>query len=41
QRFVGRDRLDFIQLMASLNLSNPKKIAEAVPANQNCGQLKN
>ncbi|NES92099.1 MBL fold metallo-hydrolase [Okeania sp. SIO2B9] len=41
QRFASRDRLDFIQLMASLNLSNPKKIAEAVPANQNCGRLKN
>ena len=40
-RFVGRDRLNFIQLMNSLNLPNPKKMAEAVPANKNCGQLQN
>ncbi|UKO98819.1 MBL fold metallo-hydrolase [Nostoc sp. UHCC 0870] len=37
-RFVGRDRSDFIKLMGNLNLPNPKKIMEAVPANQLCGQ---
>lgn len=37
-RFVGRDRDNFIQLMGSLNLPNPKKMMEAVPANQTCGQ---
>ena len=37
-RFVGRDRDNFIQFMASLNLPNPKKIMEAVPSNQGCGQ---
>ncbi len=36
-RFVGRDRDNFIQFMGSLNLPNPKKIMEAVPANQSCG----
>jgi glyoxylase-like metal-dependent hydrolase (beta-lactamase superfamily II) len=36
-RFVGRDRDRFIQLMANLNLPDPKKIMEAVPANQQCG----
>ncbi|OZH51827.1 Zn-dependent hydrolase [Hydrocoleum sp. CS-953] len=38
-RFVGRDRLNFIQFMATLNLPYPKKMAEAVPANQNCGKI--
>ncbi|KOR34753.1 MULTISPECIES: MBL fold metallo-hydrolase [Planktothricoides] len=38
-RFVGRDRDNFIQFMSSLNLPNPKKIMEAVPANQSCGQV--
>ena len=30
---------DFIELMDNLNLPNPKKIDEAVPANLNCGLL--
>ncbi|MGQ4646339.1 MBL fold metallo-hydrolase [Lyngbya aestuarii] len=38
-RFTGSDRSSFIQLMASLDLANPKKIAEAVPANQQCGKV--
>lgn len=38
-RFVGKDRTAFIQLMGTLNLPDPKKIAEAVPANQQCGQV--
>jgi sulfur dioxygenase len=38
-RFVGRDRDNFIQFMANLNLPNPKKIMEALPANQQCGNV--
>ncbi|MEL4896262.1 MBL fold metallo-hydrolase [Crocosphaera sp. Alani8] len=38
-RFVGRDRLQFITLMNNLNLPNPKKIKEAVFANQKCGNV--
>ena len=33
-----RSREDFIQLMESLDLPDPKKIMEAVPANQHCGK---
>lgn len=33
-----RDRHSFIELMNNLNLPDPKKIMEAVPANQQCGQ---
>lgn len=36
-RFVGRDRDNFIQFMNNLNLPNPKKMMEAVPANERCG----
>ncbi|WP_016952604.1 MBL fold metallo-hydrolase [Anabaena sp. PCC 7108] len=36
-RLVGKNRDQFIELMANLNLPNPKKIMEAVPANQRCG----
>ncbi|MGK7942720.1 MAG: MBL fold metallo-hydrolase [Crocosphaera sp.] len=38
-RFVGRDRSNFITFMNNLNLSNPKKMMEAVPANQRCGNI--
>ena len=38
-RFIGRDRAQFIEFMGSLNLPNPKKIAEAVPANERCGKV--
>ncbi len=38
-RFVGRDRFNFIQFMATLNLAYPKKMAEVVPANQKCGKI--
>ena len=38
-RFVGHTRDEFIALMDSLNLPNPKKMLEAVPANEHCGQL--
>ena len=33
-----RDRNSFINLMENLHLPKPQKIAEAVPANENCGQ---
>jgi sulfur dioxygenase len=36
-RFVGRDRQQFIEFMAALNLPDPQKMAEAVPANEHCG----
>ncbi|MBW4496637.1 MAG: MBL fold metallo-hydrolase [Oscillatoria princeps RMCB-10] len=38
-RFAGKDRASFIQMMNSLNLPDPKKIAEAVPANERCGNV--
>jgi len=38
-RFAGHNRTDFIELMNNLNLPNPKKIMEAVPANERCGSL--
>lgn len=38
-RFLGKDRASFIEQMNHLNLPNPKKIAEAVPANQKCGDV--
>jgi len=33
----GNSVEQFVQIMANLNLSQPKKITVAVPANQNCG----
>ncbi|MCW6035666.1 MBL fold metallo-hydrolase [Spirulina subsalsa FACHB-351] len=38
-RLAGRDRTSFIELMNSLNLPDPQKIMEAVPANQKCGKV--
>lgn len=38
-RFVGRNREQFIEFMDNLDLPNPKKIAEAVPANERCGRM--
>jgi sulfur dioxygenase len=38
-RFAGFNRSEFIELMANLNLANPKKMMEAVPANQRCGNV--
>lgn len=38
-RFVGKDRASFIEQMNNLNLPDPKKIAEAVPANKQCGNV--
>ncbi|MCC0177229.1 MBL fold metallo-hydrolase [Waterburya agarophytonicola K14] len=37
-RFAGRDRENFIQFMDNLNLPDPKKMMEAVPANEKCGR---
>ncbi|MEH2373196.1 FAD/NAD(P)-binding protein [Nostoc sp.] len=38
-RFAGHSRNQFIELMKNLNLPQPKKILEAVPANQHCGRI--
>lgn len=38
-RFAGRDRANFIQFMNNLNLPNPQKMMEAVPANEQCGRI--
>ncbi|MGK7912469.1 MAG: MBL fold metallo-hydrolase [Synechococcus sp.] len=38
-RFSGRSRSEFIDFMKSLDLPYPKKIMEAVPANEMCGNL--
>jgi glyoxylase-like metal-dependent hydrolase (beta-lactamase superfamily II) len=38
-RFVRQTRESFIDLMSNLNLPNPRKIMEAVPANQECGKV--
>lgn len=38
-RFVGRDRPEFIEFMNNLDLPVPKKIMEAVPANESCGKV--
>ncbi|NJO85647.1 MAG: MBL fold metallo-hydrolase [Synechococcaceae cyanobacterium RM1_1_27] len=38
-RFVGQDRKSFIAFMKDLNLPNPKRIMEAVSANQLCGNV--
>ena len=37
-RFAGRDRDNFIRFMNNLNLPDPKKMMEAVPANERCGR---
>lgn len=38
-RFIGRSRSEFIEFMAGLNLPDPKKMMEAVPANLVCGKV--
>ncbi len=38
-RFVGKDRESFITFMDNLDLPDPKKIMEAVPANERCGKV--
>ena len=37
-RFVGRSRDQFRQFMNGLNLPDPQKMMEALPANERCGQ---
>lgn len=37
-RFAERSRASFIEFMANLHLPDPKKIMEAVPANEQCGR---
>jgi glyoxylase-like metal-dependent hydrolase (beta-lactamase superfamily II) len=37
-RFAGRDRQNFIAFMNALKLPDPKKMMEAVPANELCGR---
>ncbi len=38
-RFVGRSRDQFKQFMNALDLPNPQKMMEALPANEQCGNL--
>ncbi len=38
-RFAGHNRQSFITFMNGLNLPDPKRIMEAVPANQQCGNV--
>lgn len=38
-RFISRDRSKFMVLMANLKLPAPQKMMEAVPANEQCGNL--
>lgn len=38
-RLANQNRVSFIALMSNLNLPNPKKIMEAVPANERCGNV--
>lgn len=38
-RFVGRSRDEFMKFMNALNLPNPQKMMEALPANERCGNL--
>ena len=38
-RFVGKSRDDFIEFMANLNLPEPAKMMEAIPANEGCGKV--
>ncbi len=35
----GRSKEEFIEIMSNLNLTQPKKIQEAVPANLQCGKV--
>lgn len=37
-RFVGRNREQFIAFMEKLDLPNPQKMMEALPANERCGK---
>lgn len=37
-RLAGKTRSQFVKIMNGLNLPEPKRIQEAVPANEKCGQ---
>lgn len=39
-RFTNRNRNEFMEFMKTLQLPMPKKIMEAVPANERCGKVK-
>lgn len=39
-RVANKSKAEFVSLMQNLNLPYPKKIHEALPANENCGILK-
>ncbi len=39
-RIAGKSREDFVAIMRELNLPAPKKLREAVPANQACGETR-
>lgn len=36
----GKTEAEFVQILSELKLAPPQKIAEAVPANQSCGQVR-
>lgn len=38
-RFAGKTQTSFIELMSNLNLATPKKMMEAIPANERCGKV--
>lgn len=38
-RLVGKNRLTFIETMNNLNLPHPQKMMEAIPSNQQCGEI--
>lgn len=38
-RFAGKSKQSFIELMNNLDLPNPQKMMEAVPANEQCGNI--
>ena len=38
-RLAGKDRKTFQEIMDNLNLPNPQKMMEPVPANQQCGKV--
>lgn len=39
-RIANKSKAEFVEIMKNLNLPYPKKIHEALPANENCGILK-
>jgi glyoxylase-like metal-dependent hydrolase (beta-lactamase superfamily II) len=38
-RLAGKERHTFVNIMENLNLPDPAKIMEAIPANQQCGKV--